>query len=368
MPDETIASPSLDISATLERPQAFLSHEDLREAGANLIRNDRADWAQLRSFKLADTQRAARGTITRVYQACFKAAEQKELLTPAAEWLIDNFFLIDGAMRQARESLSPKFVGQLPTIKVEGGADVPRVLALAWLIVRHSHCNVSEERVTAAVDGAQSVIPLQIGELWALPSFLRLVLVQELQGVTEAIENTRAMRSKADDVADAVLKTDEETERLAIVERNRALMADNAFAAQMLYRLRGATIGMTAIIDWLERTLDDRGLDGLEVQIVEQNRLSAGNVRIGAIIQSLRGLDDIDWLEWFSSVSLVDRLLAERSDFAALDFNSQDRYRNAIEELARQSKLPEAGSSQPRHGQGRRGRPQCRILFRSRRA
>ena len=59
------------------------------------------------------------------------------------------------------------------------------------------------------------------------------------------------------------------------------------------------------------------------------------------IITSMRLLSDVDWPEFFESVSLVDDLLRSKSGFAAMDFASRDLYRRAIEQLARGSRKTE---------------------------
>ena len=59
------------------------------------------------------------------------------------------------------------------------------------------------------------------------------------------------------------------------------------------------------------------------------------------IITSMRLMSVIDWKELIESVSLVDAMLRTESDFAAMDFPTRDRYRRAIEELARGSRHSE---------------------------
>jgi cyclic beta-1,2-glucan synthetase len=75
-------------------------------------------------------------------------------------------------------------------------------------------------------------------------------------------------------------------------------------------------------------------------------RVSPASVEIAvaACIQSLRQLDIADWRVFFESVSAVEAAL--RADptgvYREMDFDSRDRYRRVIEELARWSDLPEA--------------------------
>ena len=61
------------------------------------------------------------------------------------------------------------------------------------------------------------------------------------------------------------------------------------------------------------------------------------NVTVRNVITSMRMISAVDWAEFFESVSLVDAALRADSDFAEMDFPTRDRYRHAIEELARGS-------------------------------
>jgi len=55
----------------------------------------------------------------------------------------------------------------------------------------------------------------------------------------------------------------------------------------------------------------------------EHQRQGASNVTVRNIITSMRLLSDVDWPEFFESVSLVDEALRAGSDFAAMDFPSR---------------------------------------------
>ena len=69
----------------------------------------------------------------------------------------------------------------------------------------------------------------------------------------------------------------------------------------------------------------------------EHQRQGAANVTVRNVITSLRVMATFDWREFFESVSLVDRILRAESEFGAMDFATRDRYRKAIEDLARGS-------------------------------
>ena len=206
---------------------------------------------------------------------------------------------------------------------------MPRALALAWTYVAHSDSSVSATMFKAIVEGFQSVEPLKIGELWALPSLLRFVLIENLRRIAVRVNRTRQMRQIANEVADRVLATDDNADRQAILSHYVAHAQDTTFATQLLYRLRDGSQNAGRALEWLEGELEKTGSDAEEIIIAEHHTLSSGNVTTGNIIRGLRLINDVDWTVWFEGVSRIDTLLRERTDFAALDFFSRDQYRTA---------------------------------------
>src|SRR5690606_30299660 len=256
-----------------------------------------------------------------------------ESLTPAASWLLDNSHVVESAISGIVRDLPPSFYQQLPLMP---GLGVPRVLAIAWLYVAHSDSAVSGDGFREVVEGFQDVTPLRVGELWALPSSLRFVLVENLRRLAVRVARARSMRLLANKAADklAALPAGEETELLeAHLDRAR----DSAFATQLLHRLRDGSQVSASALAWLEAELEAAGTDAEEITRTEHASLSSGNVTTGNIIKGLRLVDDVEWTDWFEAVSRIDHLMRERSDFAALDFASRDEYRRRIEQLAKRS-------------------------------
>ena len=182
---------------------------------------------------------------------------------------------------------------------------------------------------------------MQIGELWALPSLLRFVLIENLRRLALRVNRSRELRSIANSVADVVLASGGDDNSTQILTGYTDHARDTAFATQLLYRLRDGSQNAGRALIWLETELEKSGSDAEEIIIAEHRTLSSGNVTTGNIIRGLRKINDIDWTEWFEAISRVDALLRERTDFAALDFSSRDQYRTAIEDLARRSNLSE---------------------------
>ncbi len=324
---------------TLEQPirSNFLPEEKLFALGAALARRELEDCYDIEAFDFQARIREDADKILEVYRATNSAQARGETITPAAQWLLDNNYLVEETIFQIKRDLPRRFYAELPTIKLANGVELPRTLALAWVYVAHSDSMVSADMFKALIDGYQSVEPMRIGELWALPSLLRFVLIENLRRLAARVNRTHDMRQVANDVADRVLAAGDGEARRTILSHYTTHARDTTFATQLLYRLRDGSQNAGRALVWLEDQLEKSGSDAEEIILSEHQTLSSGNVTTGNIIRGLRLLNDVDWTLWFESVSPVDSLLRQRTNFADLDFQSRDQYRAAIEDLARRS-------------------------------
>src|SRR4029077_9527764 len=111
--------------------------------------------------------------------------------------------------------------------------------------------------------------------------------------------------------------------------------------AQLIHRLRDQGPVATAALQQLDQLLAAQGTNADEIVRAEHQKQSAMNVTVRNVFTSMRLISAVDWSEIFEDLSLVDAALRDGSDFAQMDFPSRDRYRHAIEELARGSNMAE---------------------------
>jgi cyclic beta-1,2-glucan synthetase len=277
------------------------------------------------------------------YRAIGAAVGEGRSITPAAEWLLDNYHLVEAQIREIREDLPPGFYRQLPKLADGPLAGYPRVFGLAWAFIAHSDSRFDPDTLRLFVRAYQRVQPLTIGELWAVAITLRIVLVENLRRAATRIVSSRAAREDADNVADRLLGLNghaAEPTALAYLDATAASLHP-AFAVQLVLRLRDQDPTVTPARRWLDERLIAQGTTADEVVHEEHQRQGTSNVTVRNIITSMRLLSDVDWPGFFESVSLVDELLCAQSDFAAMDFASRDLYRGAIEQLARGSSQTE---------------------------
>ncbi len=277
------------------------------------------------------------------YRVIAAAVREERAITPAAEWLVDNFHVVDEQLREIRDDLPVGYYRELPKLAEGPLAGYPRVYGLAWAFVAHTDSRFDPETLRRFVHAYQRVQPLTIGELWAVAITLRVVLVENLRRLSESIVRGRAARQEADALADDLLGLSGRpaTPTATALRRFEDAPLVTAFAVQLVQRLRDLDPAATPAHLWLDRRLATQGTTLDDIVRVEHQRQAAMNVTVRNVIISMGLASTLDWTEFFESVSLVDEVLQAGPNYAAMDFATRDRYRHAIEELARGSERSE---------------------------
>lgn len=276
-------------------------------------------------------------------QALMASGGGSHELTPAAEWLIDNYHLVAVQIREIGIDLPPGYYAQLPKLATGPFIGFPRVFGAMWSLVAHTDSHIEPETLRRYLHAYQRVQPLTIGELWAVPITLRIVLIENLRRVAAIIVANRAARGMADELADGLLGFDGHAPAPwdEVSASLRPVSSPDAFAVQLAHRLRGRDPKGEPALAWLDKQLADRGL-GIETVVHDElQQQGTFNATIRNIITSLRMAAALDWSETFETVSLVDAALGQSGSFPAMDFATRNLYRTAIEVLARRSALDE---------------------------
>ncbi len=196
------------------------------------------------------------------------------VLQRAAEWLLDNYYVVRRVTRQATTELPAGFVRRLPLLEDGPAEGIPRIDALARAILVKSELQIDVDALRSFVVAHQEQSVLTIAELWALPTMLRISV---LHGLLRFLEE------------------------LGVPIHGRLERAP------------------------LPRTPAD----------AHPFPLGPG-VGVERSIRTLRVLAEIDWKVFFESTNRVEAIL--RRDparvYAQMDFETCDAYRKVVEELA----------------------------------
>src|SRR5690606_25076202 len=239
-------------------------------------------------------------------------------------------------VRQIRDGLPPDFYRQLPKLSTGPFAGYPRVFGLTWAFVAHTDSNFDPEVLRRFISTYQSVQVLTIGELWAVAITLRIVLVENRRRLGDEIGAGRKARNDADELANSLLRWGAARTALDLDATARSSAPLSAmFAAQLSKRLRDRDPRETPALAWLQERLGEQGSSKDQVVQQAQQRQGASNVSVRNVITSMRLISDIDWADWFESVSLVDERLREASAVGDMDLATRDLYRKATDEFGR---------------------------------
>ena len=276
-------------------------------------------------------------TLLAAYRVSAAELQAGNSIVPAAEWLLDNYHIVEQQICEIRDDLPPGYYRQLPKLASGPLRGYPRVLGIAWAYVAHTDSHFDPATLTRFLLAYQQVQPLSIAELWAVAITLRIVLVENLRRLTDQISLGLGQRADADQLANILLSG---SDWQPATRRQHTPLSDN-FAAQLAKRLREQDPAMTPALNWLNQqlTAQDDSIDSVVLRA--QQRLGASNVSVRNVITSMRRISAIDWTQLFESVSLVDRQLAATGQFSAMDFASRNLYRTSIEQLARRAKCAE---------------------------
>ena len=271
-------------------------------------------------------------------------------LTPAAEWFLDNYHIIEEQLRNIKRDLPKNYYNELPKISKGVRKGYPRVLVLARILVARSNSKIDSESVVKFIEGFQAKAPLSIGELWAVPITLKISLMEALLPLVKTILETKKERIKANIFADEVLEVLGRHENPAdeVIRLFNNCFCDSkkfnrSFIVQLIQRLRDQDPDLFRPMEWLEETLVRCNSNTKALIDKEHHRQAIDQVSISNIITSMRLFSTIDWHDFFERVNLVDPILRKdpTDEYSAMDIETKDSYRKRIENLSRRSNFSE---------------------------
>lgn len=104
-----------------------------------------------------------------------------------AEWLLDNSYIIRGAFSRAAEAMPSAFYARLPALREGRSRGETRVYALARALLGSDDGSLDAVHMQEFLDAYQDRTLLTTAELWALPTFLRLILLERLTRAAAAL-------------------------------------------------------------------------------------------------------------------------------------------------------------------------------------
>ncbi|MBX3623447.1 MAG: carbohydrate-binding protein [Rhizobacter sp.] len=306
---------------------------------------------------LADSHRAQRGpwraatffprlrhnirALREAHQYIGLQAESGYDISPAGEWLLDNFHLIEAQLKAIHEDLPRRYYRHLPVLVEEPLAGLPRIYGLAWAFVAHTDGAFDEDLALRFLTAYQQARELQLAELWALPTTLRVVLIENLRRLAERVATHKAARELANLCSDRLHTFSIESLDELLGELNRRGVG-RTFLGQMTQRLADLQrtsdpLALLPYQHWLQAGLPDVASQRAQ-QAADQ---AADNLSVSNAVTSLRTIGDADWPELIAKSSPLMQMMLGSPLFAAEHAATRDRTLHAIERLARRCRRSE---------------------------
>lgn len=281
------------------------------------------------------------------YELISSAVKGNRQISPAAEWLIDNFYLIEEQIRTARLYLPKKYSRELPQLKNGPWSGFPRVYEIAIELISHVDGRLDAENLIGFVASYQTIAPLKLGELWAMPIMLRLALIENLRRVAAGMMPDRIDRDHANYWADRMTETVEKDPKnliLVMADMARANPPNSgAFVAEFARRLQGQSPALAYPLTLIEMRLSEENTTIEQLVQMEHQKQAADQVSIGNSIGSLRFLGGMDWREFVETLSESEKILRmdPSNTYGNMNFSSRDIYRHAVENISKHTNLSE---------------------------
>ena len=277
------------------------------------------------------------------YKLLVEALREGRSISPAAEWLVDNYHIIEEQLREIRQDLPKSYYHELPKLAHGELEGYPRIYSVALALIAHTDSRLDTNTLQRFIAAYQTVAPLSIGELWAVAITLRLALVENLRRLAIAISRARAYRDEADKLADKLLEIAslQPTGVMSFLNERFGKREDlpHPFLVQLVQRLREQHPSVMPVMDWIEKLVVKQGTSIEQIIHLEHQRQAEAQVTVGNIITSMRLLSTLDWNDFFEKVSLIEPLLGKdpAGVYSQMEFASRDRFRHVIERISKRT-------------------------------
>lgn len=287
--------------------------------------------------------------LMKAYKLINKAVKSSGSIIAAAEWLLDNFYLLEEQVKDLENILSRETYKNLPVLIKGDYKGFARVYGIAMKICSYNDARIDESIISDFINAYQTTTALSSEELWALPVMIRVALVQRIRDITLFIIESLSERDLADAWAEKLI------EAITSIEDDKNLVAKDrlskvisyhdkdisymkpVYAERLLHRLREEGTDAASIIRWVDGRLAVQHTDADEIIQSAHQIQTISQVTMGNAITSLRDISSIRWEDLFEELSLLERVLRQdpAGVYPQMDFQSRDNYRHHIEKIAK---------------------------------
>lgn len=287
-------------------------------------------------------------TIEEVYQLLNEHLKLGINIHPAGEWLLDNFYIIEEAVKQIQKELTLNkyinFVG-IANGEYKGFA---RIYVLASEIVAYSDNKIEKENLEEYLVSYQNKKTLSMDEIWNIGMFLQIAIIENITESCTKIYSSQLQKYRAENIAERLIENKDKTD--AIFKNNNKKVEKEIFQDMkypfieyMSYILKRYGKKGNSYLNILEEVVEKLGTTVSDIIKKEHFEIAIQKVTMGNSITSIKEIQRINFLEIFEKINGVEEILKKdpAQVYSKMDYKTKEYYRGKIKEISKKTKISE---------------------------
>ncbi len=284
-----------------------------------------------------------------LYRKLVEEVGRQKHVTHEIESIFDNFFVVETAIFDIRNSMRKEDVRKLPLIKTAKSRSVPRLYYILSKLVEETNRIVDKDVINQFLITYQEYSPLSIRELYAIPGILQIVFVEHFGKLIEKAIDSLKEYEEAGKIVKRIKKEVSKKNQHNITKVISDLASDYSIVPlslgfYLLQRLSPEGSVMRPILRWLKLNFEKQGINVKDLADLESKERGKNSVIASNIIESLHWLTQARWENIVEEINVVDAILSKDpvGAFPLMSMESKNHYRQIIVRIAETSSIHEA--------------------------
>lgn len=285
--------------------------------------------------------------ISNTYSILNEHMKLKINIEPAGEWILDNFYAIEEAVKHVEKELTEKKYKSLNGIANGKYKGYARIYELATEIIGYTDGKIDEDAIKLFLISYQKNKLLTIEEIWNFPIFLQIAIIQNVRDICDRILNSQIQKYKVESIIERLVENKDKTKQnfnkqvKDVRQQNKNM--SYAYIEYLSFKLKSYGKKGIPYLNILEEQINKLGLSIGNVINQVHFSLAINKVSIGNLITSLKEISHIDFAEISKQIGGIEEILLEDPAhvYEKMDYNTKSDYQNKIREISKKNNISE---------------------------
>ncbi|MCC5921795.1 MAG: hypothetical protein LAT68_01150 [Cyclobacteriaceae bacterium] len=316
----------------------------LRESALSLAKIHKVSKGPFKPRLIKPILEKSKEVLIETYKTLSSIVKSEKEISPASEWILDNFYIIQEQMVQIEIDFPKDYHKNIPLLSKGDHIGFPRVYEIALNLLTHTDNVLDKDVLAEYIKNYQDEEPLQIGELWAIPIMIRLFLIQILSEKASTILEQKKLKIKVEEFVVDLQKVDLEepglySQTVSSWFKGNSKKSGLYTLIELFNNLQFQGLLQEEQKRWFNYRINQYEItleDAMRQEAQKQSRLE---VSVQNAVLSLRQISEVEWSDFVEECSLMNDILKKdpSGDYNKMDFQTRDSYRKIVEKLSRRS-------------------------------